>query len=82
MLGHSWGSLARRPVAAAFDAFFLGGGWRFVDGEVLAMRVFGRLAVESERGPIAIGGARRGKCQTQDLTPNTEIIPNTERRTG
>jgi hypothetical protein len=40
-------SLARRPVGAAFDAF---GGWCFVDGEVLAVRVSGRLAVELERG--------------------------------
>ncbi len=57
---------ARRPVAAAFDAF---GGWCFVDGEVLAVRVSGRMAAEFERGSVSIGGARRDKCQNSRFDP-------------
>ena len=77
-------SLARRPVAAAIDVFcfFLGAGWCFVDGEVLAMRVFGRLAVESERVQYRLAGARREKCQKSRSDPNTEMIPHNERRMG
>ena len=59
-------SLARRPVAAAFDAF---GGWCFVDGEVLAVRVSGRLDVVSERGQYRLAGARREKCQKSRSDP-------------
>ena len=59
-------SLARWLVAAAFDAF---GGWCFVDGEVLAVWVSGRLGVESERGPRSMGGARREKCQKSRCDP-------------
>ena len=45
------------------------GGWCFVDGEALAVRVSGRLAVESERGQYRIGGARREKCQNSRYDP-------------
>jgi hypothetical protein len=59
-------SLARWPVAAAFDAF---GGWCFVDGEVLAVRVSGRLAAESERGQYRVAGHDARNVKNQDLTP-------------
>jgi hypothetical protein len=61
-------SLARRTVAAAFDAF---GGWCFVDGEVLAVQVAGRLAVESEMGQNRLAGLDARNVKNQDLTPNT-----------
>jgi len=46
-----------------------------VDGEVLAVRVSGRLAVELERGPISIGGARREKCQKSRSDPKPAVSP-------
>ena len=60
-------SLARRPAAAAFDAF---GGWCFVGGEVLAVRVSGRLALVSETGQYRLAGHDARNVKNQDLTPN------------
>jgi hypothetical protein len=54
------------------------GGWCFVDGEVLAVRVFGRLAVESERGQYRLAGHDVTNVKNQDLTPNMRsLTPST-----
>ena len=68
LLGHGRGILARRPVAAACDAF---GGWCFVDGEGLAVRVSWRLAVESQTGQYRLARHDARNVKTQDLIPNT-----------
>ena len=68
-------SLARSPVAAACDAFcFFGGGWCFVDGEVLCVRVAGRLAVELETGRYRWAGLDVRNVKNQDLTPTRQVI--------
>jgi hypothetical protein len=44
-----------------------------VDGEVLAVRVSGRLAGESERGQYRWAGHDARNVKIQDLTPNTRL---------
>jgi len=58
-------------VAAAFGAF---GGWCFVDGEVLCVRVSGRLAVELETGRYRWAGLDVRNVKNQDLTPTRQVI--------
>ena len=54
-----------------------------MDGEVLAVRVSGRLAVEYwRRANIDWRGLDARNVKNQDLTPNTAMPPNTERRMG
>ena len=45
----------------------------FVDGEVLAVRVSGRLGVGSERGQSRLAGHDATNVKTQDLTLNTRL---------
>ncbi len=69
-----WAATSWRTVRKAPGR--LGGGWCFVDVEVLAVRVSGRMAVESERGQCRLAWARREKCQKSRSDPKHAVGRN------
>ena len=64
-------SLARRPVAAAFDAF---GGWCFVGGEFLGGGFPGGWPWNWRGGQYRLAGLDARNVKNQDLTPNTRSM--------
>ena len=83
--GDQWRQLACRVVPLCAGGVLRYGpdeagswaGWVarcFVDGEVLAVRVSGRLAVKLERGQYRLAGLDTRNVKTQDLTQNTRFL--------